>query len=150
MDLTFGRQRSNNLSRMIEIDDDGNLYVTGAFDIELGATVGITPVPGTVADVDAPAVNVAAVVTYAAVAGQQHHITGVAWSYYGGIPTGGNLQITDAGGTVFDIDINEEGPGFVTFPCPKLAGVGNAMVVTLTAAGAAVTGKVSVLNHWTQ
>lgn len=106
------------------------------------------PVAGAAADVHAPAVNTAAIVTYALVAGQQHYITGVAWSYYGGIPTGGNLTITDGGAVVFNVDVNEEGPGFFTFPRPKSAGVGNAMVITLTAGGAAVTGKVSILNHW--
>lgn len=94
MELCFGKQRSNDRSRIIEIDDNGNLYVTGG---GAGASMGVTPVAGAAADVNAPAVNVAAVVTYAGVAGQQHYITGVAWSYYGGIPTGGNLTITDAG-----------------------------------------------------
>lgn len=101
------------------------------------------------ADVNAPAVNTAAVVTYGASAGNYHVITGVAWSYIGGVPVGGNLLITDAGATVFSIDIAEEGPGFFTFPAPKRgAAVNTAMVVTLAAGGAGITGKVSVLNHW--
>lgn len=146
MELCYGMQRSNSRSRIIEIDDAGNLYVTGGE----GAEMGVTPVIATVGDVNAPAVNTPAVVTYAATPGQSHYITGVAWSYYGGIPTGGNLQITDAGAVVFDIDINEEGPGFFVFPSPKHSAVVNtAMVITLTAGGAAVTGKLSCLNHWT-
>lgn len=145
MNLTFGKQRSNDLSRIIELDDEGNLYVTGG----AGATIGVTPAVGVAGDGHAPAVNTAAVVTYAAVAGQRHYITGVAWSYYGGIPTGGNLQITDAGAVVFDIDINEEGPGFFVFPSPKVSALVNtAMVITLTAGGAAIAGKISILNHW--
>jgi hypothetical protein len=102
-------------------------------------------------DVDYPAVNTAAVVTYAAVPGQRHYITGVNWSYYGGIPTGGNLTITFAGAVVFEEDINEEGPGFVTFPLPKRSPADNqALVITLTAGGAAVFGGISILNRWSQ
>ena len=101
------------------------------------------------ANIHAPAVNTAAVVTYGAVATQRHYITGVAWSYYGGIPTGGNLTITDAGAAVFNVDINEEGPGFFTFPVTLRSGaVNQALVTTLTAGGAAVTGKLSMLGHW--
>lgn len=102
-------------------------------------------------DVHAPAANTAAGVTYAAVAGQQHFISGVAWSYYGGIPIGGNLTITDAGATVFNIDICEEGPGFFDFVPPKRsAAINTAMVATLTAGGVAVTGKLSILGHWSE
>ena len=54
------------------------------------------------ADVHAPAVNTAAIVTYAADATKKHVITGVAWSYAGGTPVGGNLKIEDvSGNTVF-------------------------------------------------
>ena len=104
------------------------------------------------ADVHAPAANTAAVVTYAAVEAVKHHITGVAWSYDGGIPTNGNLLIEDVSGTtVFTMDITEEGPGFVVFPKPKQsAAVNTAMIITLAAGGAGVTGKISVLNHWTE
>lgn len=108
-------------------------------------------VAGAAADIHAPAANTAAVVTYAAGAAGVHHvISGVAWSYAGAAPTGGNLKIEDGSGTtVFSIDITAEGPGFFTFPVPKAGSAATAMIVTLAAGGAGVTGKVSVLNHWT-
>ena len=103
------------------------------------------------ADVHGPAVNTAAVVTYVASPGVQHVISGVAWSYNGGIPVGGSLVITDAGATVFTVDISEEGPGFFTFPRPKQNAIVNtAMVITLAAGGAGITGKVNILSHWTE
>ena len=109
------------------------------------------PVACAAADIHVPAVNTAAVVTYLAAVGMRHAITGVAWSYAGGIPTGGRLTITDVAATVLDIDISEEGAGLLLFPKPKRsAAVTTAMVVTLAAGGAAITGKVNVLNHWTE
>ena len=108
--------------------------------------------PCAAADVNAPAVNTAAVVTYAASASLKHVITGVAWSYAGGTPTGGNLKIEDVSGTtVFSIDITDQGAGFFTFPRPNVSAVVNtAMIITLAAGGAGVTGKISVINHWTE
>jgi hypothetical protein len=102
------------------------------------------------ADVHAPAANTAAVVTYAGVAALRHVITGLVWSYAGGIPVGGNLKVDDvAGTTVFTMDIDESGPGIIVFPKPKRsAAVNTAIIITLTAGGAGVTGKVSILNHW--
>ena len=157
--------------RIIEVTADGELYVamTGA-DIEIGAVeikdadsdlraqvtaqglqVAEAAIACAAADINVPAVNTAAVVTYAAVAGLRHHITGVAWSYAGGIPVGGRLTVTDAGAVVFDIDIAEEGAGLLMFPKPKMnALVNTAMVVTLAAGGAAIFGKVNVLNHYTE
>lgn len=109
------------------------------------------PVACAAADIHVPAVDTAAVVTYGAVAALRHSITGVAWSYSGGIPVGGRLRITDDGATVLDIDIAEEGAGLLTFPKPKRsAAVNTAMVVTLAAGGAAISGKVNLLNHWTE
>ena len=134
----------------------GDVNVTDRVDRVLGlvelqdSTVGIAPIVGVAADVNAPAVNTAAVVTYGAAANAVHAITGVAWSYDGGIPVGGNLLIEDvAGTTVFSIDITEEGPGFFIFPNPKRSAVVNtAMIITLAAGGAGITGKLSILNHW--
>ena len=102
-------------------------------------------------DIDVPAVNIAAVVMYPAPAALSHVITGVAWSYSGGIPVGGRLTIvTTTHGTVFDIDIAEEGAGTVLFPVPKIAAPTDVMTITLAAGGAAIFGKVNVLNHWTE
>jgi hypothetical protein len=101
-------------------------------------------------DVHAPASNTAAVVTYAAVPNERHCIGGVAWSYTGGTPTGGNLRIEDVSGTtVFSIDITAAGAGFFPFTPPMRSAAANtAMIITLAAGGSGVTGKVSVLGHW--
>jgi len=155
----------------LRVDANGQLYVvmTGA-DIEIGAVEikdadsdlraqvtaqGLNVVAGPVdfaaADVDEPLANVAAVVTYAAAAGLRHVITGVAWSYYGGVPYG-RITVQDAGANVFVQDIADEGCGFVVFPSPKRSAVANtALVITLAAAGVAgVEGKLSILSHWTE
>lgn len=103
-------------------------------------------------DVHEPASNTAAVVTYAAAAGVRQVITGAAWSYSGGDPTGGNLKIEDVSGTtVFSMDITSQGAGLIAFPQPKKsAAVNTALIITLAAGGGGVTGKVSILNHWTE
>ena len=109
-----------------------------------------TRVVAAAADVNAPAVNTAAIVTYVADATKKHVITGVAWSYIGGIPVGGNLKIEDVAGTVvFSVDIDKPGPGSFEFPRPKIGAAANtAMIITLAAGGAGVTGKISIENHW--
>jgi hypothetical protein len=100
------------------------------------------------ADIHAPAAATAAVVTYAAVARQKHVISGVAWSY-SAAPTGGNLLVTDAGATVFSLDITAAGPGFFIFPYPKRSAAANtALVITLASGAGTVVGKVAILSHW--
>lgn len=109
--------------------------------------------PSAAADKHAPASNTAAVVTYAAAgAGVVHVISsGIAWSYAGGAPTGGNLKIEDGSGTViFTMDITSEGAGFIPIAVAKRGSANTALIVTLAAGGSGVTGKVSVLSHWTE
>lgn len=98
-------------------------------------------------DVHAPAANTAAVITYAAATGTEHVIWGVAWSY-DGAPTGGNLLIQDGTDTVFSMDITAGGPGYV--PVRRRGSTNTALVVTLAAGGAGVSGKVNVLAHWAE
>jgi len=100
-------------------------------------------------DVDEPAANTDAVITYAAVRGACHVITGLAWSY-DNVPTNGNLSIAVGGATIFSMDITTGGAGFIIFPAPKHGSKGKNMVVTLSAGGSGVTGKVNVLNHWVE
>lgn len=111
-------------------------------------------------DVHAPTSNTAAIVTYAALPASSatsggypsgaHVITGVGWSY-SAAPTGGNLKVEDgSGNVVFSADITAAGPGEIIFPLPKRGAANTAMVVTLAAGGGGITGKVSVLNHWTE
>lgn len=104
------------------------------------------------ADVHEPAANTAAVVTYAAVsANSSHVISGIAWSYEGtGTLSGGNLTVSAGATTVFTIGITSKGAGFIPFQFPKKIAPNTALVVTLAAGGADVTGKVSVMNHWTE
>jgi hypothetical protein len=112
-------------------------------------TVSQTPVLCSTSDVHAPAVNTNAVISYSGDPSQRHVISGIAWSYTGGTPVGGSLQITDGGAVVFIVDIDKSGPGGYEFPRPKMGMATNsAMVITLAAAGAGITGKLSIENHW--
>jgi len=103
-------------------------------------------------DVHVPSSNTAAVLTFSAAGGGiSHALSGVAWSYSGGDPTGGNLKIEDgSGNVVFSVDITSQGPGFFPFPRPKKGTANTAMIITLAAGGSGVTGKVNALNHWTE
>lgn len=99
-------------------------------------------------DVHAPAANTAAAVTYSGAAGTQHRIAGIAWSY-SDTPTGGNLKVEDGSGTtVFEIDVTDKGHGFV--PLLAKGSDDTDLIVTLAAGGAGISGKVSVLGHWTE
>ncbi len=113
--------------------------------ITVGDTIAVAA-----ANVHEPAANTAAVITYAAGGGGVSHvISGVAWSY-DAVPTAGSLTIEDGlGTTIFVVSITAAGAGFFMF-APRLLGTAaTALVVTLAAGGAAVTGKVSVMGHWT-
>lgn len=94
-------------------------------------------------DVHAPAVNTAAVITRAAVPGSRHKIYRISASY-NAAPTGGNLQITDGGTVVYSEDITAAGPFERKFDPPIAGNINSAVVITLAAAGAAVTGKLNV------
>lgn len=119
-----------------------------------GNEVTITAIPASVrswwallaiaADVAAPASNTAAVVTYAASAAKKHYLHAIRWSY-DGAPTGGNLKVADvAGNNVLNLDITAAGPGELLFHAPIVsAAVNTAMIVTLAAGGAGISGKLS-------
>jgi len=115
----------------------------------------LTGVPGaavavSTSDVHGPAANTAAIVTYAAAgAGVCHCISGIAYSYLG-VPTG-SLKIEDgSGNVVFQLDTGIAGVGSFQFPRPKKGSPNTDMIITLGAGGVAVTGKLSILNHWTE
>jgi hypothetical protein len=110
-----------------------------------------TPIAASTNDTNAPATNTNAVLTYAAAgAGVSHCLGGVAWSYIGGTPTG-LLKIEDgAGNIVFQVDIGAAGYGQINFLPPKKGTANTALIVTLTAGGAGITGKISALSHWTE
>ncbi len=103
--------------------------------------------PHSTSDVHAPSSNTAAVLTYSAVTGQRHVLSGLAWSY-SATPTSGNLKIEDgAGTTIFSLDITTAGPGFVPFAPPLSGSASTALIVTLAAGGSGVSGKLNVLGH---
>ena len=93
-----------------------------------------------------PASNTAAVITIAAVAGFQHFIHGVQWSY-SAEPTGGRLTVTVNAVTVWDADVISGGPGGFSFEIP--GGTNQAVVITLAAGGAGITGKLNC-QHTTE
>jgi len=94
--------------------------------------------------VHAPSANTPAVVTLAARPGFRHYLLLVAWSY-NAEPTNGALTITGLHAGTFAIDITTEGPGPLWLP-PAAGLISTAVVVTLAAGGAGVTGKVNVLH----
>lgn len=93
------------------------------------------------------ATNGIVTLTFAGVASYGWCIAGIAWSY-SGTPTGGNITITDGGNTVFSVDVTTGGPGFVSFNPAMEATIGNTLVVTLAAGGAAIVGKLNLLGVW--
>lgn len=99
----------------------------------------------------APAANTAAVVTKAAGgAGTFHTIRGVDFSYAGsGTLAGGNLKIEDVSGTtVYSLDVQTAGTYMIRFPrALKSAAANTAMIVTLAAGSANVSGKVNVVGY---
>lgn len=107
----------------------------------------ITVEKGVSANIHAPAAATAAVVTYAAVAGRQHVIDGLAYSY-SAAPTGGNLKVEDGATTVFTVDIPAAGAGFI--PVRLKGTINTALTVTLASGAGAVVGKVNVLSHWAE
>jgi hypothetical protein len=116
----------------------------------LPVTTAAASQPAAATNSDEPAVNTAAVVTLAAAGLGVSNVLGlVAWSY-DLLTEAGTLIIEDgAGTTVFKVDIPESGPGFIPFN-PALLGTANtAMIITLAAGGAGVSGIVNV-HAWTQ
>ncbi len=104
----------------------------------------------TTGDVSYPASgNTAAVVTYAADPYNAHVIQEVYFSY-NGAPTSGTLKIEDGSGVVvFNEDVVSSGNGAVDFSGNNgFKGSNNtAMIITLSAAGSGVTGKLNVVGH---
>ena len=93
------------------------------------------------------AVNTAVVITYAAKQYGRHALASINLSY-NAAPTGGNVKVEDgAGTTVFELDITAAGPCSIMFNNPMVLSENKAMLITLAAAGAAVTGKLNVQHY---
>lgn len=110
-----------------------------------------TPRNFAAANYHGPAANTAAVVTYAAAGAGIYHVIDQIICGYSGAPTGGRLTIEDGSGTtVWSIDIPAAGPQTFTFPEGIRGSANTALIITLAAAGAGVSGKVNVLGKRTQ
>ncbi|MCJ7557508.1 MAG: hypothetical protein MUP90_11445 [Gammaproteobacteria bacterium] len=113
----------------------GNIIIPG---ILFGA-------PASTDYVDEPAVNTAAVITVAAPGNGMANVVGsVEWSYDDD-PVAGSLSIQDGvGDVVFKVDVTLSGPGGFVWFTPKQMSANTDTIVTLAAAGAAVSGIVNV------
>lgn len=90
---------------------------------------------------DTAAANTAVVRTFAAVPGQIHRLTALAWSY-SAAPTGGRILVQDGAATRLDLDITAGGQAPDAMPPGGIQGtVNTAMTVTLAAAGVGIVGK---------
>ena len=96
----------------------------------------------------APASNVEAVITIAAVTGVSHEIEMVGFSY-DGTPTGGVLTIESPALTVLQkYYVTSSGPGPIGLAGSCLKGSeGSALVVRLTAGGSGVSGSVNCIQR---
>ena len=103
-----------------------------------------TPVSGTAA------VNTQVQLTITGVAGQTIRITSLSASY-NAAPTGGTLTVVVNAVTIFQVDITATGPVSISLPGSGLkCQAGQSAVITLTAAGAAVTGKLNASSYFGQ
>lgn len=109
-------------------------------------TVPVTPTASTPVSATAAA-NTAVTVTLPGVAGQAVRITSLSVSY-NAAPTGGLLTIVVNAVTILQLDITAAGPVAIPLPTGGLeCQSGQSAVITLAAAGAAVTGRVNVSSY---
>lgn len=81
-------------------------------------------------------------------AGKHWVIGSTEWSY-NAIPTNGALTITDGGTQVFKVYVTNSGPGFFIWNPGKRFSDNSAVVVSLLAGGAGVSGVVNV-HAWVE
>jgi hypothetical protein len=95
---------------------------------------------------DAPAVNTQAVLNFAAVPGQRHAIYKILWSY-DALPTGGQIDVVDAGGNRLagPFYITSGGVGFIPM---TVVGRMNGAIRVLLAAVAGVSGSIGVQAYF--
>ncbi len=93
--------------------------------------------------VHAPAANTAATITLAAAGeGLAHFLPSIKWSY-NATPSSGNLKVEDGSGVVvFNEDITTDGAGF--FEVNIQGSANTALIITLSAGGSGVSGKLSL------
>lgn len=92
-------------------------------------------------------INRAATITLTGVTDYCQCISGFSFSY-SAAPTNGsaNIQITDNGFIVFNLDIVSTKEYSIYFYPALAASNGNNLVITLSAAGAGITGKLNILG----
>lgn len=114
-----------------------------------GGTVGsiqVTPTPSNPVSATAAA-NTAVTITIPLVAGLAIRLTSLSWSY-SAAPTAGVLTVVVNAVTILQLDIAAAGPGIVELPAGGLeCQLAQACVITLTAAGAAVTGRLNASSY---
>lgn len=120
--------------KLVQVDVNGNLQTARTLGSQSALSV--------------PAVNTAAVITITPAGGTRIVLDHIVYSY-SAAPTGGNLLITDGGVTVMNIDDTGAGQQAILQGSPGLqsTAIDNVIVITLAAAGAAVTGKLFALFH---
>jgi hypothetical protein len=128
-------------------DADGNVQGVNV-NMAADAQVSLTAEAYSAGNANAPAANTAAVVTLAGVGGQSWTIAGIYWSYDDD-PTGGQLTLDIGGVTAFTEYVTDGGPGFFPFTPPMQVTAGAAVVITLAAGGAGISGSVST-HAWTE
>ena len=102
------------------------------------------------AHVHQPAANTAAVVTLAAPGAGVRNVLGMILFGYDGDPTGGSITVEDGvGNTVAYAPVTAGGPGPINFTPPLKGDDNGAVIITLAAGGAGVTGSVCV-HAWTE
>ena len=94
-----------------------------------------------------PAANTAAIVTLAADSEQCHVITSITFGY-NATPTAGSVVVTAGGVTIFSVPVVAAGPGQIQFPygLHNDSALNEAVVITLAAAGASVTGRINTTS----
>lgn len=97
----------------------------------------------------ATASNAAATITLAASGDNRHVLPRLVWSY-SATPTNGTLTVTSGGTTVLSVDIPVAGPGFLDLgERNELCSPGEEVVVTLSAGGSGVVGKLTIVGPYT-
>jgi hypothetical protein len=129
--------------------DNGGIKAGDNGDGTFSLSVNQAAEPVASSDTATAAANTAVAITLAAGgAGVSHIIGGIIWSY-SAAPTGGTLTITDGGTTVFQLDITSSGVKDLFFRRPLKFSANSQVVITLSAAGASVVGKLNV-HKWTE
>lgn len=120
--------------KLVATDSNGNLQIARPL--------------GSQSALNTPAVNTNAVVTLTPPGGSRIVIDSIIYSY-NAAPTGGRITIVDGATTVMDIDDTGAGQQALLQGTSGLASlaIDNAVVITLFAAGAAVTGKLFAMFH---